>query len=119
MNKKEHIENQVERALQSLDGVQRAVANPFLYTRVKARLDADERGFWNVAANFLSKPAVLIASFLLLVSLNSVFILQTREKSADLQADSDETQYVANDYNLAQTAFYDQTIDQNDAVAPK
>jgi hypothetical protein len=36
MTSKEKIQQEIEETLQSLDGVKRAEANPFLFTRIKA-----------------------------------------------------------------------------------
>lgn len=38
-NRDKHIEKKVEQTLQALDGMERARPKPFLYTRIKARLD--------------------------------------------------------------------------------
>lgn len=43
----EHIEKQVAETMASLDGTSRAAANPFLYTRIKAAMEAEESGFWS------------------------------------------------------------------------
>jgi hypothetical protein len=38
-NRDKHIEKKVEHTLQALDGMERARPKPFLYTRIKARLE--------------------------------------------------------------------------------
>ena len=121
MKKQEHIENQIDRALNSLEGIQRAEANPYLYTRIKARLDGKEGAFWNVAANFLTRPVAVMATFLFLVIMNITFIVESRRHDVQPTAaeQTDETQLVASDYNMAQTAFYDQTFEMNEAVSKK
>jgi hypothetical protein len=38
-NRDKHIEKKVEQTLHALDGMERARPKPFLYTRIKARLE--------------------------------------------------------------------------------
>ena len=53
------IEKRVEEALNSLDGIKRASPQPWLFSRIKARLsreEAEERTVWGTVGSFLSKP---------------------------------------------------------------
>jgi hypothetical protein len=69
-----------EDALNSLDGISRASANPFLYTKIMARLDAANSG-WEKVANWLSKPAFAFASIAIFVSINIAVIMNGLGKS--------------------------------------
>lgn len=69
-----------EDALNSLDGISRASANPFLYTRIMARLDAANSG-WEKAANWISKPAFAFASIAIFISINIAVIMNGLSKS--------------------------------------
>jgi len=44
MNQHLPIEQKVDAALNSLDGIQRAEANPYLYTRIRARMEKSQSG---------------------------------------------------------------------------
>ncbi len=74
MESKKTIEGKIERALESLDGMQRATPQPWLYARVKARLQREEKTVWESIGSFLSKPAVAMAGLGMILVLN-IFVL--------------------------------------------
>ena len=74
MEQKKTINGKIEKALESLDGMQRATPQPWLYARVKARLQREERTVWESIGSFLSKPAVAMAGLGMILILN-VFVL--------------------------------------------
>lgn len=59
MENKDLIENEAEKTLQSLDGISRAEANPFLFTKISARLDEPEKSGFKF--NFKLALGVVIA----------------------------------------------------------
>lgn len=80
MKKSEDIEREAEQALNSLDNMQAAEANEFLYTRIKNRME------YNEAANFAHRKNVLLrlaVVLLLFVGINllSFYKLNKPEKS--------------------------------------
>jgi hypothetical protein len=74
MEQKRTIDGKIEKALESLDGMQRATPQPWLYARVKARLQREERTVWESIGSFLSKPAVAMAGLGMILILN-IFVL--------------------------------------------
>ena len=70
MTSKEKIQQEIEKTLESLNSVKRAQANPFLFTRIKARLDKKETGWERAIFSFVIKPAVAIAIVLLVMAVN-------------------------------------------------
>ena len=117
MKAKEHIEHEVDKTLSSLDGAQRAVANPYLFTRIKARLEREERSIWSMVTAFISRPAVALTAFFVAVLLNAAVFLEYRPHAPE--AGQDEEQLFASEYNLSTDTIYDSTIDSNEAVRPK
>ena len=109
MKNSNRIEKEVDRTLESLEGLSRAEANPYLFTRVKSRLEQDEKSIWSTAIGFIGKPAIAIAAILLLVILNASVALKSG--SSPRQAGQEAEQIFASEYNLADTAIYDTTID--------
>ena len=69
MTSKEKIQQEIERTLESLDSVKRAQANPFLFTRIKARMNKKANG-WEGVFSFISRPAIAIAILLLVMAVN-------------------------------------------------
>ena len=65
-----HIEEEVQKTLQSLDNVQKASPKPFLYTRIMARMEKYKASTSNV---FELKPGyrrITIAAFIILIAIN-------------------------------------------------
>ena len=86
MKQRSDIEKRVNETLNSLDGVQRATPQPWLFSRIKARLmreEAEERTVWGTIGSFLSRPVVAIAGVCLILLLNGVFLInQTSESNS-------------------------------------
>ena len=79
------IEKLVEETISSLDGAARAAANPFLLTRVFARIkqEADEQNVWSRLASFLSKPAIALGGLALIILINVAIIFSnTKDNNA-------------------------------------
>ena len=71
------IERRVEETLKSLDGARRATPQPWLFSRIKARLsreEAEDRTVWGAWASFLSRPAVVIAGLCVILLFNGVLL---------------------------------------------
>ena len=110
MKAKKHIQQEVDKTLNSLDGIRKAEANPWLFTRIKAGLEREEKSVWSKAISFIGKPAIAIAAILLVVVINASVIF----KSGSGQTQSmgqDPEQIFASEYNLSDTTIYDSTID--------
>ena len=78
MKHEDNIEKRVEETLNSLDGIKRATPQPWLFSRVKARLsreEAEEKTFWGAWASFLSRPVVVIAGLCLILLFNAALLL--------------------------------------------
>ena len=68
MERKQKIEQEVQKTLEQFDRAERLRPNPFFYTRVRARIDERERAKrWSFLAGVL-KPAFLV----LLVVFNTI-----------------------------------------------
>ena len=77
-------------ALNSLDGIQRAAANPFLYTRIMARLEYQQNS-WSKVVNFIGRPAIAISATIIFISINVAAILQN-QKGRPLSKAANETE---------------------------
>lgn len=81
MSKQTDIGKMADKTLESLDGIQRAEPRPFLFTRVKARLERDKKNIWELTGAFLARPAVAVAGLCVILALN-VFILFQKETTS-------------------------------------
>lgn len=101
--------------LASVDGIQRAQANPFLYTRVMARLQADNNG-WERAAGLLSRPAFALSAVVVFIAINAgvLFWSQNEEETSLAQKQTVE-QALASEFSYTQTyALVEVNDDNND-----
>ncbi|MBN1350910.1 hypothetical protein JXJ21_15935 [candidate division KSB1 bacterium] len=74
MERKQKIENEIQRTLEQFEHADRLRPNPFFYTRVKARIEAQTQGAVQGYVHRVLKPAFLT----LLVAVNvitAVFLL--------------------------------------------
>jgi hypothetical protein len=110
MEDKRHIQEQVDKTLDSLDGIQSASANPFLFTRIQARLQKEETNFWSQAFTFISRPAVAFAGVAIAIIINAIVLFESR--SEPVKNTQDEEQVFASEYNLSTNTIYDATVDQ-------
>ena len=90
--KNEQIVQRVEDALNSLDGMQRAEANPFLYTRIAARLAnrTTPTNVWDRTARLIARPIFtgLVVAGLLLA--NYAVISKSKERRQPAKQDLEQ-----------------------------
>ena len=98
MTSKEKIQQEIEQTLQCLDGVKRAEANSFLFTRIKARM-AKKDSPWERTFSFISKPAIAMAIVLLVMTVNGWALLGSDSNNNTI-GDSANVSELANEYNV-------------------
>ncbi|MBL7758911.1 MAG: hypothetical protein JNL59_15990 [Chitinophagaceae bacterium] len=77
MNERHDIEQRIDRAFESLDGLKRAQPAPWFYTRLRARLERDEPvTVWEHIGSFLSRPAVVVAGLCVILVANVTILLK-------------------------------------------
>jgi len=103
MTSKDFIQQEVEKTLQSLDVVTRAEANPYLFTRIKARMQKNTS--WERISSFVSRPVIAFATLLLIMAINAfvVFSSGNNEGNGTEIAITD----IAEDYQLATSTSYE------------
>jgi len=95
-----NIEQLVNETMESLDGLQRAEANPFLYTRIMQRLK--NRSGYQPAYQRKLMPVMAVA-LVLFISLNILsFYKVNEEPRSDTNAGTGIENF-ANDYNLSES----------------
>ena len=70
------IERRIEETMNSLEGMHRAEANPFLYTRIQARLSGQKSVLDRVAA-FAGKPAFAFAILVIVLVTNISVMMES------------------------------------------
>jgi hypothetical protein len=76
MKNNEHINRLTGEALNSLDGAGRAIAKPYLLTRINARMQNqnEKESIWDNALKFISRPAVALAGLCLVIGINAMVV---------------------------------------------
>ena len=105
MKHNDEIEKRVQEVLNSLDGIRRAKPEPWLFSRIKARLsreEAEEKTVWGALGSFLSRPGVAIAGLCVIMLFNGVLLLNQPAKispsaiaAQSEQAPSDSESFIA------------------------
>ena len=102
--KQHEIDKRVEETLDSLDGLGRAKANPFLFTRVQARLDQSGKTVWEQLTAYSARPAVALAMLCMVILTNGVVMYW---QSAN-EENPDQQLALTEEYNMTVTAFYEE-----------
>lgn len=107
-----------EEILNSLNGLNRATAPDFFYTRLKAkmlsRLEESSSPKLPAKENRLLHPAFAVAVLVVVLIVNSVVLLQKNKGGADPDTnDTEFIQSIAAEYSLTSTSsFYDLNQDK-------
>jgi hypothetical protein len=109
MKDKKYIEQEVDKTLNSLEGLQKATPGLYMFTRVKARLERGEKNFWTIAWAFLCRPAVAFTTIIAALFINIIIFFEFRSDSS--QSAGEGEQLFANEYNLVNNTIYDSTIE--------
>jgi hypothetical protein len=104
----------VEEILSSLDGCTKATAPDFLYTRLKARMEAQLKNASPASRSWSLRPVFAIAMAVVVLAINAFVLLQRGKTSSGITApDADNLQSVAAEYRLYDNAnVYDLSTDK-------
>jgi len=100
MKSREQIQNEVERTLESLDGLERAETTPFFYTRLMARLETAPVGVWNQWMAFIARPVVSLSILFLFLLMNGYLLINKI-------SEENEQGPQASDYVAQQITYFD------------
>jgi hypothetical protein len=102
---KNDINQQIEDTLNSLEGMHRAEANPFIYTRIRARIQRS-RGAVERLVTLAGKPAFAIMLLVVVLTTNAIVMLQSSSETTAVK--QQQTQFaVADEYHLEVSSLYD------------
>jgi hypothetical protein len=106
MNNKEQIEKMVEEALNSVDGIDRAIPRPFLMTRINARISAQDSA-WERAGGFIARPAVVIAGLCLVIGINAIVVAFNDSSAVDNSTAVNQQAFVSDEFSTNTARLYD------------
>ena len=116
MSKRSEINKKTEDILNSLDGIRRASAQPFLYTRVMARLSRNTTTGWERMASLISRPAVAFAAITLFLLINAAVVFHFSTTTTASTAQDESAVVSDNEYSLSVSSLYDINPEQNDVA---
>jgi hypothetical protein len=113
MNREKDIQKRVDEALESLNAIKRAEPTPFFYTRLRARMEKEQKNAWERLAALLAKPAVATMSLVLILAINAFFLVRSNESpnttsSGPLQGNSISEDY----FTIASNSFDYENLEQ-------
>jgi hypothetical protein len=108
-------DKRTDEILNSLDGLAKAAAPDFFYTRLRARMEAGAESP-SAQQSWLLRPAYAVATLVIVLLVNSFVLLQKNRPVAGTGTGNDPdatVQSIAAEYNLGDnSALYDLTQDK-------
>ncbi len=106
MNREEHINKLVEEALNSVDDITRAEPNPYLLTRINARMSKGTDSFWETAGRFVTRPAVAFTGLCMVLLINAIVIMSNKS-ATPLAATEQVAQNATDEFSYTVATIYD------------
>lgn len=103
--KKDNIDRKIEKAMQSIDHIERASPRPFFFTRLEARM-LRESDTWMRVSTFFTRPAIAFASVCVVVLLN-LFVIYGDINPETTAAHQINEYPAADEYTLVATYLYE------------
>lgn len=101
------INNRIDLAMQSIDGIEKAMPKSFLLTRLNAALaDTASDTIWSKIAYYFKKPGVAAFAILLLILIN-IFVIKTSNATPDRDSVSLRTGPHKYDFAINVSVVYD------------
>jgi hypothetical protein len=105
MNRNESIRI-TEEVLDSLDGIRSASPAPFLYTRIRNRMENRVRPVWERLSEGLARPWVAATLAFFLLAVNAYIVLNAKE-SRSVQPPDEHLFASHSEYATHTSSFYD------------
>ena len=103
--------DKVDQLISSIDGIQRAAAPDFFYTRLAARMEKDNEAVIN--RPWYLRPVYTFAVLLLVMVFNAYFLFNHSSNTESVVVNTADTmQSIAAEYNLNDNSLYDLNQDK-------
>ncbi len=100
MTSKEKIQQEIEQTMQCLDGAKRAEANPFLFTRIQARMNKNSHRWEERTFSFISRPMIAVAIIILVMAVNGWALVGGSGSNDNIVGEANNVSELANEYNV-------------------
>jgi hypothetical protein len=108
MSTKPNNPKEIEDVLSSLDGIQRAKAPAFFYTRLRGRMERELESAGGPIVRLLTKPVLALTLAAVILVLNATTVLEMWQQEKKAPADNTQ-QLIASDYSMGTYPVYEET----------
>ncbi len=84
-----NINHKIQKALDSLDGMDKASVKPFFFARLEARMNS-EKSIWGNVSSFVARPAIAFACICFIIMVNAAVIFSSAKSNAVSSSQNDE-----------------------------
>ena len=100
-----NINHKIQETLNSLEGIEKASARPFFFTRLEARMN-NEKNIWGRVSSFVARPVIAFACICFIIMVNAAVILSSEKSNAVSAGQNDEIATV-DEYNQVSANFFE------------
>ena len=104
MKSSQEIDQKVNAAFESLDGMGKVDPGPYFVTRLIVRMKNRESGSWEKLIGFVTRPAFVLASLVIILFVNMVAAFHETKKPNFSES---VVQSYSDDYRMNTTSLYD------------
>lgn len=110
MSTKPNNPQEIDEVLNSLEGIQRAKAPAFFYTRLRGRMERELENTGGPLVRLLARPALALGLAAIILVLNATAIMEMwhEEKTAPAES-AQQQQLLASDYPMSTYPVYEET----------
>lgn len=110
MSTKPNNPQEIDEVLSSLEGIQRAKAPAFFYTRLRGRMERELEYTGGPIVRLLAKPALALSLAAIILVLNATTIMKMWEQEKVVtNENAQQQQLLASDYPMGTYPVYDET----------
>lgn len=99
------INRKIEDTLNSLEGIKKASASSFFFTRLEARMQK-KKNVWDEVSSFVSRPVIVFAGILLILLINATVIFTSSTLNTTSEKQNNELATV-DEYSQVSSSFYE------------
>ncbi|MGN6510555.1 MAG: hypothetical protein ACTHLD_13925 [Chitinophaga sp.] len=108
MKARRDIEQEINRTLGSLDGVQRAEPGDFFFTRLQARLGrVAQPDAWERFIGVIARPSVAFTALALILAVNGIMFALNLPTAERQEQAALQQAFLEDDYQLGISSFYE------------
>lgn len=100
---------EIDEILGSLDGVQRAKAPAFFYTRLRGRMERELENTGGPLVRLLTRPALALSLAAVILILNTTTIMEMWHQEKAVSVEPTQQQLLASEYPMGTYPVYDET----------